>query len=285
MSAAERLTVEEPGESAEKTPERHRLELVPKAVRFASWWSDLRPYLPTPANLAGPLSGVGAGSAALIGRGWAWLWAEGWQDAAMRAGGVVLAGYAGVNTFSMAGPYTGYIVLAAASGWCVAAKLHAPKITKPKQIGKAAPAELAADTEGQGDDEPIEADEVAALIRAVAARQQHQGAHLEDLLTEALFTGWEKAELKAALTDDWALPVESFKLIFATGEGKRQRNREGVRLRHLPPAPARGLSAVPSQPPVEPPVGTLPGEPAEAPVEVAVGPSPTAPTAPSQGAR
>lgn len=280
MSTAERLPAEEPAKTAEKTPPHPRLELIPGPGRFASWWSDLLPYLPTPSNLAGPLSGVGAGSATLIRRGWAWLWAEGWQEAAMRAGGLVLAGYVGVNAFSaMTGQYTGYIALAAAAGWCVAAKRHAPQTIKPKQTVKAATAEPAY-AGHQGDDEPIEAEEVAALIRAVAARQQHQGAHLEDLLAEDLFAGWEKAELKAALTDDWALPVEAFKLIFATPEGKRQRNREGVRLRHLPPAPAQGLSALSSRGSDGAPASTPPGASAG----MAVEPSPTPPTAPSQGA-
>lgn len=193
MSTTEQLPVEEPEESTEKTPERPRLELVLRPARFASWWSDLRPYLPTPANLAGPLTGVGAGSAALISRGWAWLWADGWQDAGMRAGGVVLAGYAGANTFSMAGPHAGYIVLAAVGGWCVAAKLHAPKTTGPKQAVKAAPEEPAADTPGEPVDEARTGPDTEA-VRALLLDLMGAGpgVHLRTVLAHLQEKGqWE----------------------------------------------------------------------------------------------
>ncbi|MEU5431016.1 hypothetical protein AB0H73_36180 [Streptomyces olivoreticuli] len=292
MNAIETATTEE----VEEAPDRPRVELVQEPGRFSALWADLRPYLPTRSNLAAPLSGVGAGTAVLIGRGWTWLWAEGPQDALMRAGGVVLAGYAGVNTVTtIGGPFVGYITPAAVVGWCVSAKLHAPKGEEEKPM-KEKKQPTTADNEDQ-DDEPeyldeaeeVEVEDVAALIRAVAARHQHQGAHLDDLLAEPFFEGWGKADLKAALTDDWGLPVEGFKLFFPTPSGKRQRNREGVRLRHLPPAPARGageglvrdLSPAPSQTPVEAPASTPSGAPAEATVEGAVEPSPTAPEAPS----
>lgn len=308
MSAAEPLPAEEPAVEVEvphlglvedEEPESER------GGRVAAMASELRPYLPTRANLRGPLGGVGVGSRVLFGRGWAWLWAEGVQEAGIRAGGVALGAYAGIHTVAvLSGPYAPYIGPAAVVGWCVAARCHAPKTARTAPAG-AALVEPAAGIEDQDDGEPevdgdavepIGADDVAALIRAVAARHGHQGAHLEDLLAEPLLQGWEKGELKAALADDWSLPVESFKLMFPTGGGRAQRVRDGVRLKHLPPAPAegvgegpaRGLSVVPSQPPVEPlagaPAGTPPGAPAEAPVGVAVGPSPTGPGAPSQGA-
>lgn len=210
MSTTEQLPVEEPEESTEKTPERPRLELVLRPARFASWWSDLRPYLPTPANLAGPLTGVGAGSAALISRGWAWLWADGWQDAGMRAGGVVLAGYAGANTFSMAGPHAGYIVLAAVGGWCVAAKLHAPKTTGPKQAADTEPHVTAEGLEEQPATPSPDDVRTATLewIRRLVG--DTQGVHLRDLLTHAqahgMFQGMEVTDLKGHL-ERWDIPV------------------------------------------------------------------------------
>lgn len=211
MSTAEKLPVEEPGEGAEETPERPRLELIPGPGWFLSWWSDLLPYLPTPSNLAGPLSGVGAGSAALIGRGWAWLWAEGWQDAAMRAGGVVLAGYAGANTFSaLSGRYTGYIALAAVVGWCVAAKRHAPKTTSLRHPVETDPQAAAEDLEEPPATPSPDDVRTATLewIRRLVG--DTQGVHLRDLLAHAqahgMFQDLEVADLKGHL-ERWDIPV------------------------------------------------------------------------------
>ncbi|MGK5500511.1 hypothetical protein [Streptomyces sp. URMC 125] len=242
MSAAEHARTDDAGDVGEEAAEHPHLKLVAEPGKVASFLADLRPYLPTRANLAAPLAGVGAGTRVLIGRGWTWLWKEGPQDAALRAGGVVLAGYAGVNTATvLAGPYLPFLPTAAVVGWCVAAKLNAPKTGAAPQRADSSPeGEPAAVPAGEVEHqehaeeaavEVIEAGDVAALIRAVAARHKHQGAHLEDLLAEPLFEGWTKSELKAALSDDWGLPVESFKLIF---DG-RQRVRDGVRLKHLPP--------------------------------------------------
>lgn len=314
MSAAEPLPAEEPSETAVEVeaPERAHLGLVedeePESERgrVAAIASGLRPYLPTRAQLAVPVAGVGAGTRVLIGHGWMWLGKDGWiWDGLTKAGAVAGGCVVGLPAVwqavaTVTGPYAPFVPTVAVVCGCVAAKRYAPKAEKAEK--RQAPAikdqadDEAAEVELAEEDaaEPIQVAEVAALIRAVADRRQHQGVHLEDLLAEPLFEGWEKPELKAALTDDWALPVESFKLIFQTPEGKRQRNREGVRLRHLPQAPAgvgegsvRGLAVVPSQPPAGGGSSTLPEAPVEGSAGVAVegplSPSPTPPPAPSQG--
>jgi len=290
MSAAEQLPVEDDVQEQEHP----HLELVAGRGKLAALRDELRPYLPTRSALAGPLAGVGAGSAALFGKGWQWLWEDGAREAGIRAGGVGLGAYVGVHTVAVVtGPFVGYALPAAVVAWVVAAKHHAPPEAKTT-MGKPAPTDRTPDA---GDDEPvlaeefepeeqpaIEAGEVAGLIREVAARHDHQGAHLEDLLAEPLFEGWEKGDLKAALTESWGMPVESFKLIFKGPQGRAQRVRDGVRLRHLPqpPAegagegPARGLSVVPSGPSA---VGL-----SKAPAEASVDPSPAAPEGPPQEA-
>jgi hypothetical protein len=295
MSAAEQLPVEDDDQEHEEHP---HLELVEEPGKLAALCAELRPYLPTRSALAGPLAGVGAGSAVLLGKGWKWLWEDGPREAGIRAGGVALGTYAGAHAVSVAaGPYVGYSIPAAVVAWVVAAKHYAPADAKAaaKPVGKSAPADrcsadgaadepVPAPESGPEELPAIEAGEVVALIRAVAARHEHQGAHLEDLLAEPLFEGWEKADLKAALLDEWDLPVESFKLIYKTPQGRTQRVRDGVRLRHLPqpPAegagegPARGLSVVPS----EPPAVVL----FKAPVEAAASPSPPASEGPPQSA-
>ncbi|MEU9237137.1 hypothetical protein [Streptomyces subrutilus] len=264
----------------EESEARPTLEHVRKSGAMAAIVADLRTYLPTRDQIAIPFAGVGAGTRVLIGNGWTWLSRDGWiwdglSKAGAVAGGVVFGFPAAWQAIAaMTGPYAPFVPTAGFICACAAAKRYAPAEDRsnPKptaQTAEGPKAEPAAvehrddepDYLDEGDGEPIEVGEVAAVIRDVAARHQHQGAHLEDLLTEPLFQGWEKAALKAAMTDDWGLPVESFKLIFPTLAGKRQRNREGVRLRHLPPTPARwvgeepvqGLSPAPSQPPAQGP--------------------------------
>ncbi|WP_432091038.1 hypothetical protein [Streptomyces sp. NRRL F-5630] len=216
---------------------------------------DLRPYLPTPGRLAPLAAEVGAGSLALARRGFGWLLADGWREAGPRAGGIALGGYVAAHTvLAVTGPWTPYLGPGAVACWCIAAWRAAP------------PREAAVEEKPSAESEPDDAltrHEVAALIRAVAARHEHRGAHLDDLLAEPLFEGWEKAELKAALIEDWGLPVESFKLIFAG----RQRVRDGVRLTALPEPPVEG-------PPEAPPGGAP---------EAAVDPLPEPLPAPASG--
>ncbi|MFJ3699662.1 hypothetical protein ACIPW9_37020 [Streptomyces sp. NPDC090052] len=295
--SADRAAVEETAEE-EETEERPHLELVEEPGRMAALRADLLPYLPTRRNLTGLGAGVGAGTLVLLSKGWTWIWAEGLQDAGMRAGGVLLAGYAGCSAvLAMSGPYTPYLPVAAVAGWVVAAKHQAPKDRKPQPTSTTAAADRD-DIEDQDDDEPeylddepLAVEDVAAIVRRVAAcHPKHLGVHLSDLLTEPEFEGWEQAELKSALTESWGLPVVSFKLSFPG----RARTREGVRLEHLPPAPeraapgagegaARGLALVPSQHPAGAGPGTPASTPSEVPAEVAVSPSPSAAAAPSQG--
>ncbi|MFI5672957.1 hypothetical protein [Streptomyces sp. NPDC051704] len=290
---------------AEEDKERPTLELVAEPGAMRLLLADLRNYLPTRAQLAVPFAGVGGGTRVLIRNGVTWLGKDGWVwdglgKAGAVAGGVVFGLPAAWQAVVMSiGPYSAFVPTAVVICGCVAAKRYAPDDEEPKagrKPKKAEPVTAVVEDPDQAEpeylddepDEPIGADEVAALIRTVAARHKHQGAHLEDLLAEDLFAAWEKAELKAALTNTWGLPVESFKLIFKNPQGSTQRVRDGVRLRHLPPAPApggegpvRGLSAVPSQTPVEDPASSPSGAPAEPVVEAVVGPSPTAPAAPS----
>ncbi|MEU2134923.1 hypothetical protein [Streptomyces sp. NPDC018352] len=197
-----------------------------------------------------------------------------------------------------------------------------------RRVGRAAPTEVPADTGDTADTDPepvapaaadpaddddgLTVDDVARIIRRVAAlHTRHLGVHLSDLLLQPELEGWEQTDLKAALQDDWGLPVSSFKLTFPSGPA---RTREGVRLEHLPQAPeapagqaggrvpgeapqgapagvGEGLALVPSQhpaghrpgTPVTGPPGARPGTPSGAGGGVLLSPSPTSTPAPSQG--
>ncbi|MFJ2591123.1 hypothetical protein [Streptomyces sp. NPDC087538] len=367
QEAAGKLPPEEHTDTAETVPERPRLALVEEQTeeqaepgRVAVMCAELGAYLPTPRNLAGLLTGVGEGSAVLLGRGWAWIRGEGegWDsDSAMRAGGVVLVAYAvGRSVAGALGTYTGYAIPPAVVAWCLVARQYtdlavavraATKEAKEAERArllkeareelaeaakKAAEARIkakakrrggqddradagvqedAAEVVGQDQDGgELTVDDIAAVIRRVAARHPHHlGVHLSDLRPEPELEGWEQPELKAALTDDWNLPVTSFKLTFP---GRPARTREGVRLEHLPAAPAtpagagggrppagalagvgEGLALVPSQHPAGGRSGTPSGArsstPAGTPSGVAAGavvsPSPTPATPPSQETR
>ncbi|MFJ4682037.1 hypothetical protein [Streptomyces sp. NPDC088789] len=143
-------------------------------------------------------------------------------------------------------------------------------------------------TEPDDDAASLDVLEVVGVIRRVAARHpRHLGVHLADLLPEPEFTGWDQGDLKAALTG-WGLPVVSFKLTFPD----RARTREGVRLEHLPAAPAgpggegsaRGLAAVSLQPPAGGAPGTPPGAPPGCPSGRLSAPPLPPPGAPLRGA-
>lgn len=98
-----------------------------------------------------------------------------------------------------------------------------------------------ADSSNPEDDEDLlDAAIVTALIRKVAGGTQ--GAHLEDLLATGKFGSRSKANLKALLIEEYHLPVESF----GTRVDGRKRTRDGVRLRHLPPAAADPAPSTPA---------------------------------------
>ncbi|WP_030262055.1 hypothetical protein [Streptomyces violens] len=187
---------------------------------------DLRPYLPN-REVVGALF---TGSAALIGRGWAWITAEDWKEALARLGYVGAGGYVAAY---LAWTHPAYGMPVAVVGWCAAAWMHAP--SPP-------PAERPASFDEDDDQEELELDEdqedasptpelVAALVRKLAGAE-HQGAHLDDLIATGALGDWEKADLKAALLA-WGVPVEEgLKLRF----NGRQRVRMGVRVRDLPAA-------------------------------------------------
>ncbi|MET8832023.1 hypothetical protein ABZX40_40510 [Streptomyces sp. NPDC004610] len=290
--------------------ERPHLEVVAEPGRATALLAELRLYLPTRAQLRTPFAGVGAGTRVLVGQGIGWVRQDGWiWEGVTRAGGVCVGAYYGLPAIwtaisGITGPYTPFVPTIAAVCGCVVAKRYAPATGNPQQKAEApkiAKTDPMVEDECQDDDEPEQAgghapeeiavEDVVRLVREVAARNQHSGAHLDDLLSEPLFEGWEKADLKAQLTDRWSIHVENFKLFF---DG-RQRNRDGVRLRHLPETPAgpvgegsaRGLSLVPPQPPAGAPSSTPSGAPASAGSGPSAGaadnPSPTPRRAPSQG--
>ncbi|MFE7105619.1 hypothetical protein ACFU98_10660 [Streptomyces sp. NPDC057575] len=318
--------------------------------RVAVMCAELGAYLPTPRNLAGLLTGVGEGSLVLLGRGWAWVRGEEWSgDSWLRGGGVVGVAYAaGMYVDARLGTYAGYAIPPAIVAWCLVARQHTDlavavraatkeaKEAEKARLLKEAREEIAkkakdaaearvkakqrqgqeqtvaavADHGQDEDGEELTVDDIAAVIRRVAARHPHHlGVHLSDLLPEPELEGWEQAELKAALQDDWRLPVTSFKLTFPGGLA---RGREGVRLEYLPAAPVtpataaggrppagalagvgEGLALVPSQHPAGgcsgTPSGARPSTPSGTPSGVAVGavvsPSPTPTPPPFQETR
>ncbi|MFI2215138.1 hypothetical protein [Streptomyces sp. NPDC020141] len=324
MSAEAQIATDPETDDIEETEgtERPRLFLVPVPGPLAARLADLRPYLPTRSQLAVPFRGVGAGAGVLVGRGWTWISEDGWiWEGWTKVGGLAVGAYFGLPVVwnvavGIAGPYAPFLPTVAVVCACATAKWHAPEAQKARQKkakakkGSTKPSVADAETETTGDaehqehDEPEQPDEdaaapldldlasVAATVRRVATRHpRHLGVHLADLLGEPEFNGWLQSDLKDALTDRWELPVVSFKLTFPD----KARTREGVRLEHLPPAPAgrpgegpaRGLSLVPPETLASAPAGGPAKAPAKAPAGGPAGavasPSPTNPPAPSQG--
>ena len=204
-----------------------------------SWLAaELRPIL----VFTGAGAALWTGSVVLAVRGWQWLGQRlgGWEE---RLGAIAVGGYLAAYGCWHAPHIARFAVPGAVLAWCLAAWCVAP----------AAP-------DAEPAEQPVEAApelalaELAAVVRRVA--RHRQGAHLADLLTEPELEGWTQPELKAAITVDFGLPVEEFKLIL----GGRQRVRDGVRVRDLPLAPA-------PTPPVEAPQST-PADPAPRPLSV-----------------
>lgn len=183
---------------------------------------------------AGAGSSLLVGSCVLVGLGWTALGAR--FDKWERLGVLGFAGYLAVYGCWHAPQIAHFAVPGVVVAWCVAAWCVAPPAARP-----------AAEHDNEGAAPELTLGELAALVRRVA--KHRQGAHLADLLQEPELEGWTQPELKATAVD-FGLPVEEFKLILRG----RQRVRDGIRVRDLPPAPAPA-------PPVEAPPGP-PADPA-----------------------
>lgn len=205
--------------------------------RLPPWLAtEIRPIL----AFTGAGSALVTGSRILTRRGWDALSERlyGWE----KYGAIAASGYVMVYAAGHAPDAARFAVPGAVVAWCVAAWWVAPPPTREK------PGE-------QPCDEPDELtlDELAALVRRVSAHRQ--GAHLADLLQEPELVGWTQPELKATAVD-FGLPVEEFKLILRG----RQRVRDGVRVRDLPPAPAvEALPGAPADPAPQPLPAPSPG--------------------------
>ncbi|MFC8002934.1 hypothetical protein ACFUCH_03700 [Streptomyces olivaceus] len=180
-------------------------------------------------------SALWAGTRLLAGRGWVLLgrYLTGWEKPAA----IVFAGYVAVHTAIQYPTVTQFAVPGAVIGWCVTAWWIAPPA--PRAETGMAPA--------TGDEPPpqLSLDALADVVRRVAGPRQ--GAHLAQLLDTPEFASWEQPDLKAEFLAR-GVPVGEFKLIL---DG-RQRVRDGVRLRDLPPPAAPG-------PAPSPPAGPAPG--------------------------
>ncbi len=201
--------------------------------------AELKPVL----AFTGAGTALFTGSAILAERAWKWLMERLniWEGLGTLAAGVYLAGYGCLHAPHIAR----FAIPGAIVAWCVAAWWVAPPPPRPQR------AEQRVDTAPE-----LTLAELADIVRRVAAHRQ--GAHLADLLAEPELDGWTQPELKATITGHFGLPVEEFKLILGT----RQRVRDGVRVRDLPPAPtpAAPVEVVPGAP-GDPTPRPLPGAP------------------------
>ncbi|MFE2945238.1 hypothetical protein ACFXKG_40370 [Streptomyces sp. NPDC059255] len=192
------------------------------------------------------------GSVALVGLGWEWLVSEGWRTALERSGYVAAGLYVGA-TFVGKSPF---VMPLAVGAWCVAAFV-VPSPAKDKTAkGAVATGEPVEET---AVDSPVpDLELVATLIREIAADNGHSGTHLDDIVDTGELGDWDKADLRTAL-EEWAVPVEEFKLLF--GERKRQRVRLGVRLKALPDGLGEGAVDADRETPAGPPAGAAPAAP------------------------
>jgi hypothetical protein len=203
-----------------------------------SWLAaELRPIL----VFTGAGAALMSGSIALAARGWEQLRER--LSVRESLGALAIGAYVTVYGCVHAPHIARFAVPGAVIAWCVAAWCVAPAAPRPDPVEQ--PVETAPD---------LTLADLAAIVRRVA--KHRQGAHLADLLAEPELDGWTQPELKAAVTADFGLPVEEFKLIL---DG-RQRVRDGVRVRDLPPAPTL-------TPPIEAPQGA-PADPAPHPLPV-----------------
>ncbi|MCZ0207919.1 hypothetical protein OZK63_21130 [Streptomyces sp. UMAF16] len=212
--------------------------IAPPPVRRLG--AEIRPVL----AVRGAGTALWTGTVILVRRGWALLGAH--LDGAERVGVLAFTGYAIAFSATRYPHITHFAVPGAGIAWCVAAWLVAPPAARARTATGPAPADA------EEPCEPLALDTLSAVVRRVAG--DRQGAHLADLLAEPELTGWEQSDLKATITA-LGVPVEEFKLRFSG----RQRVRDGVRLRDLPPpaAPGPAPTAAPAPAPA-PPLGGPP---------------------------
>ncbi|MFJ8866731.1 hypothetical protein ACIRD6_13375 [Streptomyces sp. NPDC102473] len=177
-----------------------------------------------------------SGSVLLLAKGWGLIAPHSplWERIGYVAGGGYVIGHTvAVADAGSAAPFLapGTVIL-----WCTAAWMVAPP---PDRTSSQADTAQADSSNPEDDEDLLDAEIVTALIRKVAGGTQ--GAHLEDLLATGKFGSRSKANLKALLIEEYHLPVESF----GTRVDGRKRTRDGVRLRHLPPAAADPTPSTP----------------------------------------
>lgn len=143
----------------------------------------------------------------------------------------------------------GVVVIAVlAAAWAVG-----PKTQTEKLAGE--PEQPAAGGEAQPDPaplphapEPLDGWTVVRTVRQIATANGWLGAHLDDIL--AWLPGRSREELLEVLAEAGIPVTEQLKL---TLPGGRQRNRQGIRVSALPPAPAEApTQATPGSPPMGP---------------------------------
>ncbi|MFC1410391.1 hypothetical protein ACEZCY_14110 [Streptacidiphilus sp. N1-12] len=221
------------------------LEVEPVAQRVLAM-PTLRPYLPGRAT--GRM--LAAGSRVMWCIGWRWLTGSGWRTGLHQAGGVGLGVYVAAYLDLHVTPF---LAPAAVALWVGGAIYYAPAA---RVAGPAAGAEpLPEEPEG----EPFTVEEVAALVRQIAAEHGWLGVHLDDLLTA--LPGVSRTDLLDVLAEGGIPVAEQLKIRLPGG---RSRNRRGVRLSALPPglgeAPAAAPSGGPQSAPL-PPLSTPPTAP------------------------
>ncbi len=202
-----------------------------------SWLAaELRPIL----VFTGAGAALMSGSVVLAVRAWGKLRERlsAWES----VGALVVGAYVTAYGCWHAPRVARFAIPGAVIAWCVAAWCVVPAAPRAEPAER--PVEAAPE---------LALTELAAIVRRVA--KHRQGAHLADLLAEPELDGWTQPELKATVTADFGLPVEEFKLIL---DG-RQRVRDGVRVRDLPPAPAAPPPTAPADPAPRPLSAPTPG--------------------------
>ena len=183
--------------------------------------AELRPVL----AVSGAGTALWTGTVVLVRRGWTLLGE--YLDTRERLGAFTFTGYVIVYTGQQHPHIAQFAAPGAAVAWCIAAWWVSPPVPRKDER----PAEP--DDDAPPPAEVLALDVLAAVVRRVA--EDRQGAHLAQLLDEPELKGWEQSDLKAEIAS-LGIPVEEFKLRFVG----RQRVRDGVRLRDLPPPPAPG---------------------------------------------